>query len=117
MKANDGKKYPTDTANTETLLRIIQSIPSPNAEPLKQWLASLGNERIEEANDPELGIIRARERAILAYKRKGMSDDEAKRRMSMIESRVDLTDEYKARGIVGIEYSILTNKAYSIFGD
>lgn len=117
MKANDGKKYPTDTANTETLLRIIQSIPSPNAEPLKQWLASLGNERIEEANDPELGIIRARERAILAYKRKGMSGDEAKRRMSMIESRVDLTDEYKARGIVGIEYSILTNKAYSIFGD
>lgn len=116
MIANDGKKYPTDAANTETILRIIQSIPSPNAEPLKQWLASLGNERIEEANDPELWIIRARERAIVAYKRKGLDADEIKRRISMIETRTSLTDEYQTRGIVGKEYSILTNKAYSIFG-
>ena len=88
----DGKKRPWDAANTQTLLRIIQSIPSPNAEPLKQWLASLGNERLEEANDPELWIIRARERAIVAYQRKGLDADEIKRRIS-----------------------ILTNKAYSIF--
>lgn len=112
----DGKKYPWDAANTETLLRIIQSVPSPNAEPLKQWLASLGNERLEEANDPELWIIRARERAIVAYKRKGLDADEIKRRISMIETRTSLTDEYQTRGIVWKEYSILTNKAYSIFG-
>lgn len=117
MIANDGKKYPTDVANTETILRIIQAIPSPNAEPLKQWLASLGNERIEEANDPELGILRARERAIIAYRRKGMKEDEIKRRLSMIEGRTSLTDVYQERGIVWKEYGILTNKAYTIFGE
>lgn len=111
----DGKKYPWDAANTQTLLRIIQSIPSPNAEPLKQWLASLGSERLEEANDPELWIIRARERAIVAYQRKGLDADEIKRRISMVDTRTSLTDEYQARGIVWKEYSILTNKAYSIF--
>lgn len=112
----DGKKRPWDAANTQTLLRIIQSIPSPNAEPLKQWLASLGNERLEEENDPELGLVRARERTIARYRRMGLNGDEIKRRISMIETRIDLTDEYKARGIVWKEYGKLTNMAYSIFG-
>ena len=103
-------------ANTAGILRIIQSIPSKKAEPFKQWLAMLGIERIEEANDPELGIFRARERAIIRYKQKWWSDDEIKRRLSMIDTRVDLTDEYKSRGIEGKEYGILTNYWYSIFG-
>ena len=67
---------------------------------MKQWLASLGNERLEEENDPELGLVRARERTIARYRRMGLNGDEIKRRISMIETRIDLTDEYKARGIV-----------------
>lgn len=116
MKAKDWKMRETDCANTESVLRLIQSIPSKNAEPLKQWLAGLGNERIQEANDPELWMIRARERAIIRYKSKGMTDDEIKRRLSTIETRNNLTDEYKSRGIKGTEYWILTNYWYSIFG-
>ena len=116
LLAPDGKRYPTDTANTKTLLRIIQSIPSPNAEPFKQRLASLWNERIEETNDPELWIVRARMRAIENYKKKGMTDSEIKRRLSSIETRNDLTDEYQNRGIIGMEYGILTNLWYGIFG-
>ena len=116
MVASDGKKYPTDAANTKTILRIIQSVPSPNAEPFKQRLASLWNERVEEANDPELWIARARARAIAIYKSRGMSDDEIKRRISSIDTRNDLTDEYQARWIVGGEYWILTNLWYWIFG-
>ncbi len=116
LLAPDGKRYPTDTANTKTLLRIIQSIPSPNAEPFKQRLASLWNERIEETNDPELWIVRARMRAIENYKKKGMTDSEIKRILSSIETRNDLTDEYQNRGIIGMEYGILTNLWYGIFG-
>jgi len=115
MVASDGKKYLTDVANTKTILRIIQSIPSPNAEPFKQRLASLWNERVEESNDPELWIARARARAIEIYKSRGMTDDEIKRRISSIETRNVLTDEYQARGIVGLEYWILTNIWYWIF--
>lgn len=96
-------------------MRIIQSIPSPNAEPFKQRLASLWNERVEESNDPELWIARARARAIEIYKSRGMTDDEIKRRISSIETRNVLTDEYQARGIVGLEYWILTNIWYWIF--
>ena len=106
---------PWDWANTQTILRIIQSIPSPNAEPFKQWLASLWNDRVEEVNDPELWIARARARAIAVYKSRGMTDDEIKRRLSTIETRHDLTDEYQARWIVWIEYWILTNIWYWIF--
>lgn len=116
MIASDGKRYLTDAANTKTILRIIQSIPSPNAEPFKQRLASLWNERVEESNDPELWIARARTRAIEIYKSRWMTDDEIKRRISSIETRNDLTDEYQARGIVGLEYWILTNLWYWIFG-
>ena len=115
MIASDGKRYLTDAANTKTILRIIQSIPSPNAEPFKQRLASLWNERVEESNDPELWIARARTRAIEIYKSRWMTDDEIKRRISSIETRNDLTDEYQARGIVGLEYWILTNLWYWIF--
>lgn len=95
--------------NTKWAMRIIQSIPSPKAEPFKQWLATLWNERVEESNNPELWIARARARAIEIYKSRGMTDDEIKRRISSIETRNDLTDEYQTRGIVGLEYWILTN--------
>lgn len=115
MVASDGKRYLTDAANTKTILRIIQSVPSPKAEPFKQWLAALWNERIEESNDPELWVARARARAIAVYKSRGMTDDEIKRRISSIETRNELTDEYQARGIVWIEYWILTNLWYWIF--
>lgn len=108
-------EYLTDAANTKTILRIIQSIPSPNAEPFKQWLATLWNERVEESNNPELWIARARARAIAVYKSRGMTDDEIKRRISTIETRNNLTDEYQSRWIVGIEYGILTNLWYGIF--
>ena len=101
--------------NTKWAMRIIQSIPSPKAEPFKQWLATLWNERVEESNDPELWIARARARAIEIYKSRGMTDDEIKRRISSIETRNVLTDEYQARGIVGLEYWILTNIWYWIF--
>ena len=116
MLASDGKRYLTDVANTQTVLRIIQSVPSSKAEPFKQRLAALWNERMEESNDPELWIVRARFRAIAVYKSRGMTDDEIKRRISSIETRNGLTDEYQARGIVGIEYWILTNLWYWIFG-
>jgi hypothetical protein len=112
----DWKNHPWDWANTETVLRIIQSIPSPKAEPFKQRLASLGNDRVDEINDPELWIARARARAIAVYKSKWMTDDEIQRRISSIETRNTLTDEYQSRWIVGIEYWILTNIWYWIFG-
>ena len=95
--ASDGKKYLGDAANTKLILRIIQSIPSPKAEPFKLWLASLGNQRVEESNDPELGIQRARARAIQVYKSRGMSDKEIKQRLQNIDIRHDYTDELKAR--------------------
>jgi hypothetical protein len=114
--ASDGKKYPGDACDTQTILRIIQSVPSPKAEPLKQWLASLGNQRMEEANDPELGMQRARERAIQVYKSRGMNEKEIKQRLQTIDIRHDYTDELKARGIQGKEYGILTNISYSRSG-
>ena len=105
LLADDGKMRETDTANTETLLRIIQSIPSPKAEPFKQWLAKVGYERIQEIEDPELATKRTRE----IYKAKGYSDAWIEKRMRGIAIREELTDEWDKRGIkLQREYAILT---------
>ena len=105
MKASDGKMRQTDTANTETLFRIIQSIPSKKAEPFKQWLAKVGYERIQEIENPELAAERARQ----YYQALGYSDDWIAKRLQSIEVRGKLTDEWKERGIKeGREYAILT---------
>lgn len=103
----DGKRYLTDVADTEQLLRIIQSIPSPKAEPFKIWLAQIGRERIEETIDPELTI----ERALETYLRKGYSREWINQRLQAIQVRKELTDEWDARGVQrGIEYAILTDE-------
>lgn len=105
MKAKDGKMRDTEIADTETLLRIIQSIPSPKAEPFKRWLAKVGYERLEEIENPELATKRTRE----IYKTKGYSDDWIEKRMRSIAIRDELTDEWKKRGVKErIEYAILT---------
>lgn len=105
MKAPDGKMRETDAANTETMFRIIQSIPSPKAEPFKRWLAQVGYERIQEIEDPERAAIRARE----YYKALGYSEEWIERRMQSIAIRTQLTEEWKTRGVQeGMEYSILT---------
>ncbi|MCD6564329.1 MAG: Bro-N domain-containing protein, partial [Bacteroidales bacterium] len=105
MIAKDGKRRNTDVANTKTLLRIIQSIPSQKAEPFKRWLAKVGYERLEEIENPELASKRARE----IYKAKGYSDDWIEKRMRSIAIRDELTDEWKKRGVKEqIEYAILT---------
>ena len=107
MTAPDGKKRLTDVANTEQLLRIIQSIPSPKAEPFKLWLAQIGRERIEETIDPELTI----ERALETYLRKGYSHEWINQRLQAIQVRKELTDEWDARGVQkGVEYAILTDE-------
>jgi hypothetical protein len=105
LESSDGKKYFTDTANTETVFRIIQSIPSPKAEPFKRWLAQVGYERIQEIEDPELATKRTRE----IYKAKGYSDAWIEKRMRGIAIREELTDEWDKRGIkLQREYAILT---------
>ena len=107
MTAADGKKRLTDVADTEQLLRIIQSIPSPKAEPFKMWLAQVGRERIEETIDPELTI----ERALETYQRKGYSREWINQRLQAIQVRKELTDEWDARSVQqGIEYAILTDE-------
>ena len=107
MTAADGKKRLTDVADTEQLLRIIQSIPSPKAEPFKMWLAQVGRERIEETIDPELTI----ERALETYQRKGYSREWINQRLQAIQVRKELTDKWDARGDQqGIEYAILTDE-------
>ena len=106
MQSADGKFYLTDVANTETILRLIQSIPSPKAEPFKQWLAMVGYERIEETGDPELAIDRAME----IYLRKGYSKEWINQRLKSIEVRKELTDEWENRGVrKGDEFAILTD--------
>lgn len=105
MTAPDGKKRKTDVATTEQLLRIIQSIPSPKAEPFKAWLAMVGRERIEETIDPELAFDRAKE----TYLKKGYSEEWINQRMMAIKTRNTLTDEWKERGVKGNEYAILTD--------
>ena len=105
LEAPDGKLRDTDCANTETLFRIIQSIPSPKAEPFKRWLARVGYERVQEIEDPELATKRTR----ALYKAKGYSDDWIEKRMRGIVIREELTDEWKKRDVGGdIEYAILT---------
>ena len=107
MKAADGKRRLTDVANTEQLLRIIQSIPSKKAEPFKLWLAEIGRERIEETLDPEL----IAERLVATYERKGYTREWINQRLMAISARKELTDEWKDRGIEkGMEYAILTDE-------
>lgn len=107
MTATDGKKRLTDVANTEQLLRIIQSIPSPKAEPFKQWLAQVGRERIEETIDPELTI----DRALETYLKKGYTREWINQRLQAIQVRKELTDERKDRGVKqGKEFAILTDE-------
>ena len=107
MTAADGKKRLTDVANTEQLLRIIQSIPSPKAEQFKAWLAMVGRERIEETIDPEQAI----DRALETYLKKGYSEEWVHQRLLAIRIRNELTDEWKRRGVEkGKEYAILTDE-------
>ena len=107
MTAADGKKRLTDVADTEQLLRIIQSIPSPKAEPFKMWLARVGRERIEETIDPELTIDRAFE----TYRKKGYTTEWIQQRLLSIRIRNNLTDEWDKRGVQkGVEYAILTDE-------
>ena len=107
MTASDGRKRLTDVADTEQLLRIIQSIPSPKAEPFRQWLAQVGRERIEETIDPELTI----ERALETYLKKGYTREWINQRLQAIQVRKELTDEWDSRGVQkGVEYAILTDE-------
>ena len=107
MTAADGKRYRTSAANLEGLFRIIQSIPSPKAEPFKLWLAEVGRERIEETIDPELTI----DRALATYVKKGYSREWINQRLQAIQVRKELTDEWQDRGVQqGVEYAILTDE-------
>ena len=107
LKATDGKRRLTDVANTEQLLRIIQSVPSKKAEPFKLWLAQVGRERIEETLDPEL----IAERLVATYERKGYTREWINQRLQAISARKELTDEWKDRGVrQGKEYAILTDE-------
>ena len=107
MRSADGKRYNTDVADTEQLLRIIQSIPSPKSEPFKLWLAQVGRERIEETIDPELTI----DRALETYLKKGYSREWINQRLQAVQVRKELTDEWDARGVQkGVEYAILTDE-------
>ncbi len=107
MEAADGKFYKTDIADTEQLFRLIQSIPSPKAEPFKLWIAQVARERIDEIEDPEIGIDRLME----TYLKKGYSKEWVNQRLKSIEVRKDLTDEWDNRGVKkGQEYAILTDE-------
>ncbi len=106
MPATDGKKYMTDVADTEQLLRLIQSVPSKKAEPFKLWLAEVGRQRIDQLQDPELSI----QQAIADYRRLGYSDNWINQRVKSIETRKELTDEWKRGGVKeGKEYALLTD--------
>ncbi|TKC12125.1 hypothetical protein FA048_00460 [Pedobacter polaris] len=115
IKSADGKYYKTDVADTEQLFRLIQSVPSPKAEPFKLWIAKVARERIDEIEDPEIGIDRLME----TYLKKGYSKEWVNQRLKSIEVRNDLTNEWEARGVKkGLEYAILTDeitKAWSGF--
>ena len=109
MKANDGKMRETDTLDTKGILRLIESIPSPKAEPFKLWLAKMGNDRIDEVFDPELAI----NRAVDYYRSRGYDDNWIKARMTGVVDRRKLTDIWKENGITkNIEYAVLTNEIY-----
>ena len=114
MESSDGKQYLTDVADTETLLRLIQSIPSPKAEPFKLWLAKVGYERVEEMEDPELSF----DRAMKTYLRKGYSEKWVNQRLKSIEVRKDLVAEWGERGIKeNSEYAILTDEITKAWAD
>ena len=107
MMSADGKNYLTDVADTEQLLRLVQSIPSPKAEPFKQQIAKVGYERLEETEDPELALDRAME----TYFNKGYSSEQINQRIKTIEVRKELTDEWEDRGVKkGIDFAILTDE-------
>ena len=101
MPAKDGKMRETDVTNTKELLRLIQSVPSPNAEPFKQWLAQMGKERLEEIADPEIAM----QRAISTYRKKGYSEEQMEQRIETIKTRKKLTAEWNRVGVKeGLEY-------------
>ena len=107
MVAKDGKSRLTDVVNTKDLFRLIQSIPSPKAEPFKMWLAQVGSERLDEIADPQKAI----DRAVETYRQKGYPEEWITQRMMTIKMRKELTDEWKARGIEREkDYAILTNE-------
>ena len=109
LRASDGKSYKTDVADTEQLFRIIQSIPSPKAEPIKQWMAHIAAERLDQIQDPELSI----QQAMMDYKRLGYSDNWINQRLKSIEIRKDLTDQWKLHNVEeGIQYATLTDIIY-----
>ena len=107
LKSTDGKSYKTDVADMQGIFRIIQSVPSPKAEPFKMWLAEVGKERIDEIIDPELTI----DRALEGYARKGYSREWINQRLQAIQVRKELTDTWQDHGVkAGNEYAILTNE-------
>ena len=114
MPASDGKNYKTDVLNTQQLFRLIQSIPSPKAEPFKLWIAQVAKERLDQMQDPELSI----EQAMMDYKRLGYSDNWINQRLKSLEIRKDLTDEWKKRGLLeGIQFATLTDVIYKTWAD
>lgn len=114
MPSDDGKKYLTDVASTQQLFRLIQSIPSPKAEPFKLWIAQVAKERLDQMQDPELSI----EQAMMDYKRLGYSDNWINQRLKSIEIRKELTDEWKSRGLEeGVQFATLTDIIYKTWAD
>lgn len=114
MRATDGKMRLTDVADTEQLFRLIQSVPSPKAEPFKQWMAKVASERLDQIQDPELSI----EQAMMDYKRLGYSDNWINQRLKSIEIRKDLTDEWEKRGLQeGVQFATLTDIIYQTWSD
>lgn len=114
MPSNDGKSYKTDVATTEQLFRLIQSVPSPKAEPFKLWIAQVAKERLDQMQDPELSI----EQAMADYKRLGYSDNWINQRLKSIEIRKDLTDEWKRHGLKeGVQFATLTDIIYKTWAD
>lgn len=114
MQSADGKYYKTDVASTDQLFRLIQSIPSPKAEPFKMWIAQVAKERLDQMQDPELSI----EQAMMDYKRLGYSDSWINQRLKSIEIRKDLTDEWKSRGLEeGVQFATLTDIIYKTWAD
>ena len=114
MTASDGKKRLTDVADTEQILRIIQSIPSPKAEPFKMWMAQVAKERLDEMQDPELTI----NRAMMEYKSLGYSDNWINQRLKSIEVRKELTDEWKRNGMQeGVQFAALTDIIYQTWAE
>ena len=114
LVSSDGKRYKTDVADTEQLLRLIQSIPSHKAEPFKLWMANVASERLNQIQDPELSI----QQAMMDYKRLGYSDNWINQRLKSIEIRKELTDEWKKRGLQeGIHFASLTDIIYQTWSD